>query len=173
MRVRQNTSRPLQWTQIMPQLPNFHHFGCPIYQLDSGLANGKSLNKWKSWVQLGINLGPSPSHVRSMALVLNPLQGWPQFLCKVDNFFKTVRPSVDSNPLPIEWKVRAGFPSDPTGTSGRTHATPRFGPPNRHLMKLPTLGTKPGVPWTKRMPTTRVPRLYRRIVEMGIGGSGI
>jgi hypothetical protein len=32
-------------TRISPQLRNFHHFGCPVYQLNSNLATGKSLNK--------------------------------------------------------------------------------------------------------------------------------
>jgi hypothetical protein len=106
-------------TRIAPQLRNFHHFGCPVYQLNSNLATGKSLNKWKSRAQLGIYLGPSPRHARSVALVLNPLTGLvsPQYHCKFDNFFETVRPSVDSHPLPIEWQVRAGFAPDPI--SGR------------------------------------------------------
>jgi hypothetical protein len=58
------------------ELRNFHHFRCPVYQLNSALANGKSLNKWKSWAQLGINLGPSPTHACSVTLVvLNTLTG--------------------------------------------------------------------------------------------------
>jgi hypothetical protein len=37
----------------------------------------------------------------------------PQYQCKYDDFFETLYPSADSNSLPIELQVRAGFAPDP------------------------------------------------------------
>ena len=49
--------------------------------------------KWKQRSRLGVYLGPSPNHARSVALVLNPRTGHvsPQFHVKFDDFFETVQ----------------------------------------------------------------------------------
>ena len=77
---------------VRPKLRHFHAFGCPTYVLDNALQSGQGVPKWKQHACLGIYLGPSPSHARMVALVLNPRTGHvsPQFHIKFDDFFETV-----------------------------------------------------------------------------------
>ena len=60
---------------ICPKLKHYHSFGCPTYVLDKELQAQKSLPKWRSIARLGIYLGPSPNHSRSVSLVFNPHTG--------------------------------------------------------------------------------------------------
>ena len=78
--------------EVMPKIRHFHTFGCPTYVLDNNLQAQKGLHKWKVRSRLGIYLGPSPNHARSISLVLNPRTGHvsPQFHVKHDDFFETV-----------------------------------------------------------------------------------
>ena len=73
---------------ITPKLHHFHAFGCPTYVLDNALQSGQGSPKWKRCSRLGVYLRPSPSHARSVALVLNPRTGHvsPQFHVKFDDF---------------------------------------------------------------------------------------
>ena len=57
---------------VRPKLNHYHSFGCPTYVLDKELQAQKRLPKWCSRARLGIYLGPSPNHSRSVSLVLNP-----------------------------------------------------------------------------------------------------
>ena len=77
--------------QVAPKLRHFHAFSCPMYVLDNTLQSGQGSPKWKERARLGVYLGPSPNHARSMALVLNPRTGHvsPQFHVKFDDFFET------------------------------------------------------------------------------------
>ena len=61
--------------QVTPKLRHFHAFGCPMYVLDIALQSGQGTPKWKHHSRLRVYLGPSPSHARSVALVLNPRTG--------------------------------------------------------------------------------------------------
>ena len=74
---------------ITPKLRHFHAFGCPTYVLDNALQSDQGAPKWKQRSRLGVYLGPSPNHARSVALVLNPCTGQalPQFHVKFDVFF--------------------------------------------------------------------------------------
>ena len=67
--------------EVCPKLKPHHAFSCPIYLLDNHLKAQQSLPKWQSRAWLGVDLGPSPSHVRSISLVLNLRTGHvsPQF----------------------------------------------------------------------------------------------
>ena len=78
--------------EVMPKIRHFHTFGCPTYVLDNNLQAQKGLHKRKVRSRLGIYLGPSPNHARSISLVLNPRTGHvsPQFHVKHDDFFETV-----------------------------------------------------------------------------------
>ncbi|EJK76133.1 hypothetical protein THAOC_02121 [Thalassiosira oceanica] len=92
---------------------NMHHmhtFGCPVYALRNELASGNSLPKWTPRCRLGINLGRSPRHARSVNLVLNPYTGLvsPQFHVKYDEFFETVDSTTDSAAV-SNWKGKAGL----------------------------------------------------------------
>ena len=97
---------------VRPKLRHFHAFGCPTYVLDNALQSGQGIPKWKQRARLGIYLGPSPSHARSVALILNPRTGHvsPQFHVKFDDFFETVgnNPTGMDSPDP-EWKYLSGF----------------------------------------------------------------
>ena len=77
---------------VCPKLKHYHAFGCPTYVLDKDLQGQKNLPKWQSRARLGMYLGPSPNHSRSVSLVLNPHTGhvFPQFHVKHDEFFETV-----------------------------------------------------------------------------------
>ena len=96
-------------SRVLPKLRNHHTFGCPAYVLKNKLQAGQKINKWDSRARLGINLGQSPKHARSVALILNPTTGLvsPQYHIKFDELFETVRNSVD--PAHGAWKVKAKF----------------------------------------------------------------
>ena len=98
--------------KVNPKLRHFHAFGCPTYVLDNALQSGQGSPKWKQRSRLGVYLGPSPSHARSVALVLNPRTGHvsPQFHVKFDDFFETVQDrSTDLDAPEPEWKYLSGF----------------------------------------------------------------
>jgi hypothetical protein len=60
---------------------------------------------------LGLNLGPSPNHARSVNLVLNLSTGLcsPQFHCSFDDFFETTQLSSSDVKTTSLWKQLAGF----------------------------------------------------------------
>ena len=76
---------------VSPRIKNFHTFGCPVYALHNDLQSGNvsSRSKWDVRARIGINLGLSPRHARSVTLVLNIETGLvsPQFHIKHDEFF--------------------------------------------------------------------------------------
>ena len=122
--------------QIAPKLRHFHAFGCPTYVLDNALQSGQGAPKWKEHSRLGLYLGPSPNHARSIALVLNPRTGHvsPQFHIKFDDFFETVQVKVTDLDAPnLEWKYLSGFATKKETTKAVTKGvldgllTPRRG----------------------------------------------
>jgi len=96
-------------TSVRPQLKTFHTFGCPVYALDSRLQTGNSIPKWNSRCRLGLYLGTSPRHARSISLVLHldTARISPQFHVIHDDFFE----SVDDHTT-CTWSIVAGF-TDP------------------------------------------------------------
>lgn len=97
---------------------HFHTFGCPAYILNSDLQQSKPFGKWKSRAEVGIYLGRSPHHNRSVGMVLNRSTGLvsPQFHIKYDNNFDT----VDELTTMEEWKVKAGFIQNPNDAREKT-----------------------------------------------------
>ena len=97
---------------IRPKISHFRPFGCPVYVLQGKLQAGQKGPKWHKRAHVGLYLGPSPVHARSVALVLNVTTGLvsPQFHCKFDNLFETVG-QIDEV---IKWQREAYFTSDPT-----------------------------------------------------------
>ena len=98
--------------KVAPKLRHFHAFGCPTYVLDNALQSGQGAPKWKQRSRLGVYLGPSPNHARSVALVLNPRTGHvsPQFHIKFDDFFETVQTKdTDLDEPEPQWKYLSGF----------------------------------------------------------------
>jgi Reverse transcriptase (RNA-dependent DNA polymerase) len=96
-------------TPVRPNLRHHHHFGVPVYVLDDDMQNGKKFSKWASRARIGIYLGKSPRHARSVGLVLNPRTGnvSPQFHIKYDDLFETVK-GITNESFGM-WKVKCGF----------------------------------------------------------------
>ncbi len=80
-----------------------------MYVLDSNLqANKRAGSKWKQRTRLGVNLGFSPQHAKSVHLVLSLNSGCvsPQFHCTFDNNFETLK---EYNLPESQWQVKAHF----------------------------------------------------------------
>ena len=119
--------------EVGANLQNLHAFGCPVYALDSNLAARKPIGDWNKRARLGLYLGPSPRHARTVSLVLNIYNGLvsPQFHIKHDDFLETVDRNDDRITSP--WKTLAGFhrirssvPA-PSNSSVRTQQTEEEG----------------------------------------------
>ena len=87
---------PMQlFTQSNVDINKKHYipFGCPVYVLDADLQAGKKIHKWKERARVGIYLGQSPIHNKSVALVLNRFTGHvsPQFHVKMDPGFYSLK----------------------------------------------------------------------------------
>jgi hypothetical protein len=54
-----------------PAPRHFHPFGCPVYVLTEQMQSDGKGPKWEERARIGINLGKSPLHACSVALVLN------------------------------------------------------------------------------------------------------
>ena len=103
-------------SDIPPKLKYFHPFGCPVYVLDNRLQSGNSLPKWAERARVGVYLGPSPRHARSVSLVLNPETGLvsPQFHVRHDNLFETVRRQPSISP---KWRHKCHFDTAPDNST--------------------------------------------------------
>ena len=90
-----------------PRLRDFHSFGCPIH--NEPLQRAKSQSMWMLGAHLGIYLGMSLRHSRSVALMLNPRTGRvsPQRHVQFDDKFETVVGTSDATNG--HWKYLAGF----------------------------------------------------------------
>jgi hypothetical protein len=86
-------------------------FGCPVFVLDNQLQSGKPFHKWQKRSKIGIYLGKSPQHGRSVALILSRETGLvsPQFHVAFDPTFHTVKDIVTTS----QWQVKAGFVMQP------------------------------------------------------------
>ena len=84
-------------------------FGCPVFVLKDQLQQRAPFHKWKDRARLGMYLGRSPMHARSVSLVMDLEKGYvsPQFHCNHDKAFATVRNSREAEHG--RWKIRAGF----------------------------------------------------------------
>jgi hypothetical protein len=93
-----------------PKTKHFHHFGCPVYVTDKDMQQGKKGPKWLQRARLGLYLGTSPIHLRSIVLVLNLDTGLasPQFHVAFDDLFETVQ-SKSGNPRQSLWQQVTGF----------------------------------------------------------------
>ena len=92
---------------------HWQHFGCPVYVLDEKLQGGAAIyQKWRQRARVGINLGRSPQHARSVSLVLNIITGLvsPQFHVKLDPAFDTIPQLYEGRrPDTSIWQTKAGF----------------------------------------------------------------
>ena len=96
---------------ILPQVKQFHHFGCPTYVLDSALQAGNKIRKWKERARVGIYLGSSPQHAKSVALILSLTSGnvSPQFYCSFDDMFETTTGNQAKLMPRSQWQEKAHF----------------------------------------------------------------
>jgi hypothetical protein len=99
-------------TRVASNPKHWQHFGCPVYVLDEKLQSGSIFHKWKQRSRLGIYLGRSPQHARSVALVLNVHTGLvsPQFHVKLDTAFDTISQIYQGETKHLSlWQLKAGF----------------------------------------------------------------
>jgi hypothetical protein len=98
-------------SEVIPNLNHFQPFGCPVFVLDNQMQSGKKLPKWEVRSCMGVYLGMSMQHARSVALVLNLKTGHvsPQFHVTFDPKFETVRQSLGNLSPPSEWQKMCGF----------------------------------------------------------------
>ena len=88
-------------------LRHYHPFACPVNILNDCMQAGGKSPKWEECARLGIYLGNSPVHARSVALVLNTETGLvsPQFHIEFDDLFETVNKAQ----IKIHWHKATGF----------------------------------------------------------------
>ena len=98
------------WTQS--KFHDLHVWGCPVYVLDSTIADGKKLPHWKPCSHCSINMGHSPKHASTVPLVLNPATGaiTTTFHIIFDDWFATVTSTMDLLPdfNSAEWNKMFG-----------------------------------------------------------------
>jgi hypothetical protein len=98
-------------TGVAPNPKHWFTFGCPVYVLDDYLQAGKKVNKWTNRARVGIYLGQSPQHARTVSLVLSLQTGLvsPQFHVRKDSAFETLRSIYHGN-LPLSfWQSKCHF----------------------------------------------------------------
>ncbi len=98
-------------SKVQPNLKHFYPFGCPVFVLKDQMQAGKKLPKWELRARMGIYLGMSLQHARTVALVLNLNTGHvsPQFHVKVEPQFESVRGSLGNLAPPSTWQEEYGF----------------------------------------------------------------
>ena len=111
-------------TTIRPKLKHFHSFASPVYVLKNKLQAGQSIPKWESRSRIGLYLGPSPRHSRSVALVLNLATRLvsPQYHLRFDNYFETMQDKA--NRPDILWLHKAHFKGDDVELSNEPSTVP-------------------------------------------------
>ena len=91
---------------------DIHVFGCPGYVLQTPLANGGSIPRWKPRSTRMIHLGHSPRHASTVPLFLNPETGYIRavFHCVIDDWYATVSSSPEDLPdfTSPEWSEMFG-----------------------------------------------------------------
>ncbi len=105
------------------KLRKLHVFGAPVFALSNELASGISLPKWSPMCCLGIHLEPSNEHARNVCLVLNPNTGLvsPQYHCRFDDFFESVRFQSPKLTAPTTWQSLLKLTKGNTSASWEPH----------------------------------------------------
>ena len=99
-------------SSVAPNTKVWQPFGCPVYVLEDALQTVKGMrNKWKTRSKIGVYLGRSPFHARSVALVLNLKTGYvsPQFHVAFDPCFQSVKPGIGRESPPSLWQSKCFF----------------------------------------------------------------
>ena len=103
------------------------------------LQSGQKIKKWEQRARVGINLGFSPRHARTVSLVLSLDTGLvsPQFHIAHDDFFETVRQDQDTK-VESKWQTLAGL--NKVGTNGNLEV--RRATNTINSSKMPPTATK-------------------------------
>ena len=115
-------------TTIATNPKHWYPFGCPVYALDNDLQAGKKIDKWEERARVGIYIGHSPAHARTVALVLSLQTGLtsPQFHVRMDPTFQTLRKAFDGRPPVSLWQQKCHFvKNDRSDTEIRTETQQR------------------------------------------------
>jgi hypothetical protein len=98
-------------SEVTPNWNHFQPFGCPVFVLNNKMQSGKKLPIWEVRLRMGVYLGMSMQHARSVTLALNLKTGHvsPQFHVTFDPKFETVRLSLGNLSPPSEWQKMCGF----------------------------------------------------------------
>ena len=125
---------------IKPSLKNIHTFGCPVYALTTKLQSTGTQNKWLPRARVGIYLGPSLIHAKSVGLILNAQTGRvsPMFHVKYDDFFETTRGGQKDVFSKITWQQATGFKLNKQMTVQSVMEIRGARVPNETQMELPT-----------------------------------
>jgi hypothetical protein len=108
-------------TMVQTNLKHWKPFGCPVYVLDNRLqGSGGIFHKWKHRSKVGIYLGRSPQHARSVALVLSRETALvsPQFHINFDPSFHTIK----QDDFDSKWQLKAGFVAQREPTAKKRQA---------------------------------------------------
>jgi hypothetical protein len=103
---------------VMPNIKQILPFGCPAYVLNNALQARQKIGKWEERARIGVHLGLSPNHARTVGLILNLSTGLvsPQFHVKYDPTFQTVM--NPDEPIPkSQWQHLCGFTRPPPSTT--------------------------------------------------------
>ena len=123
--------------QVMPEPKHSRPFACPVYVLDNALQQSKPHRKWDERSRVGLYLGRSPFHARSVALVLNltTARVSPQYHVQFDPSFQTIRESFGGIEPPSHWQSICGFTKSrktPKSDQSQDHESAR---PDPHVLQ--------------------------------------
>ncbi len=98
---------------VTPNSTHAHTFRCPAYVLDNRMQAGHKIPKWAERSRVGVYLGPSWAHSKSVGLILSLTTGLvsPQYHVKYDDSFESVKRLKLSG---SKWQYKCHFTSDPT-----------------------------------------------------------
>jgi hypothetical protein len=97
---------------ISAEVRHHHTFASPAYVTANAIQSGKSLPTWMSRARVGVYIGISPTHARSVSLILSlkPGLSLPQFHVKHDALFETTDSRAGRYGLPkSKWQELAGL----------------------------------------------------------------
>ncbi len=99
-------------SQVETSYTKIATFGCPAYVLRNELQGNQPLPKWESRSRLGVYIGASPKHARSVGLILNLQTGLvsPQYNVRYDDFFETLDQQAK---VKSEWQEKCHFTKQP------------------------------------------------------------
>lgn len=104
---------PIELFSGMRQTSNLlqlHPFGCPAYVLDDLMQAGNKAPKWGTRARMGLYLGTSAQHARTVSMILSLTTGMvsAQFHIRFDDAFQTVT-GIRNFIVRSSWQTKVGF----------------------------------------------------------------